>query len=139
MHFNAKGTRGSLTVKIGNVILPVVKNMKFLGVYIDENLNWNEHTKHLQLKLKSRSCLLNKGKYLLSAHAKKMVYFAQIHSNSLYGILMWGNMIQNFDLSKLQKIQNCCVQTIHPNLGVERDLQKSRNTNHQEDGETRKL
>ena len=39
MHFNAKGTRGSLTVKIGNVILPVVKNTKFLGVYIDENLN----------------------------------------------------------------------------------------------------
>ena len=62
MHFNAKGTRGSLTVKIGNAVLLVVKNTKFLGVYIDENFNWNEHAKHLQLKLKSRSCLLNKGK-----------------------------------------------------------------------------
>ena len=83
MHFNAKGIREALNVKIGNTILPVVKNTKFLGMYIDENLNWNEHAKHLQLKLKSRSCLLNKGKYLLSAHAKKMVFFAQIHSNLL--------------------------------------------------------
>ena len=82
--------------------------------------------------------MLNKGKYLLSTHAKKMVYFAQIHNNLLYGILMWGNMIQKSDLSKLQKLQNRCVQTIHPNLAIE-DLQKSRNINHQEDGETRKL
>ena len=120
MHFNAKGTREALNVKIGNTILPVVKNTKFLGVYIDENLNWNEHAKHPQLKLKSRSCLQNKGKYLLSAHAKKMVYFAQIHSILLYGILMWGNMIQKSDLSKLQKLQNRCVQTIHPNMQIEK-------------------
>ena len=124
MHFSAKGTREALNVKIGNMILPVVKNTKFLGVYIDKNLNWNEHAKHLQLKLKSRSCLLNKGKYLLSTHAKKMVYFAQIHSNLLYGILMSGNMIQKSDLSKLQKLQNRCVQTIHPNMSVE-DIYKN--------------
>ena len=115
MHFNAKGTREPLNVEIGNTILPVVKNTKFLGVYIDENLSWNEHAKHLQLKLKLRSCLLSKGKYLLSAHAKKMVYFVQIHSNLLYGILMWGNMTQKSDLGKLQKLQNHCVQTINDN------------------------
>ena len=124
MHFNAKRTREALNVKIGNTILPVVKNTKFLGVYIDKNLNWNEHTKHLQLKLKSRSCLLNKGKYFLSAHAKKMVYFAQIHSNLLYSILMWGYMIQKSDLSKLQKLQNRSMQTIHPNMSVE-DIYKN--------------
>ena len=60
MHFNAKGTREAINVKIGNTILPVVKNTKFLGVYIDENLNCNEHAKHLQLKLKSRSCLVTR-------------------------------------------------------------------------------
>ena len=87
MHFNAKDTCEPLKVKIGNIELPVVKNTKFLGVYIDENLNWTEHTKCLQLKLKSRSCLLSKGKHLLSVHAKKMVYFAQIHSNLLYNML----------------------------------------------------
>ena len=119
MHFNAKGTRKPLNVKIGSTRLPVVKNTKFLGVYIDEKLNWNEHTKYLQLKLKSRSCLLNKGKYLLSAHAKKMVYFAQIHSNLLYSILMWGNMTQRSDLCKLQKLQNRCMQIMHPNMPIE--------------------
>ena len=93
MHFNAKRSSENLHVQIGNTTLPVVKSTKFLGVYIDEKLNWTEHAKQLQLKLKSRYCLLNKGKYLLSTHAKKMVYFVQIYSNLLYGILMWGNMI----------------------------------------------
>ena len=118
MHFNSKEIKEPLNVKIGGIRLLVVKNTKFLGVYIDKNLNWNEHTKHLQLKLKARSCLLGRGKNLLSSHAKKMVYFAQIHSNSLYGILMWGNMIQKSDLNKLQKLQNRCVQYIHLNMPI---------------------
>ena len=47
-----------------------------------------------------------------------MVYFVQIHSNLWYGILMWGNMIQQSDLIRLQKIQNRCVQSIQPNMQV---------------------
>ena len=125
MLFNARGSRDCLNVKIGKVNLPVVKSTKFLGVYIDENQNWNEHVKHLQLKLKTRFCLLCKGKHPLSPHAKKIVYFTQIHSNLLYGILMWGNMAQRSDLNKLQRLQNHCIQTINPSMpleGIYKDL-----------------
>ena len=54
MCFNvyARGNRHDMEIKIGGVILPMVRHMKFLGVYLDDNLNWNEHIKQLQLKLK---------------------------------------------------------------------------------------
>ena len=119
MHFNSKDKKESISVCIGGKLLPVVKSTKFLGVFIDENLKWTTHIKNLLLKLKAKSCLFSKGKYLLNSHAKKMVYFAQVHSNLLYGILMWGNMIQKSDLRKLQKIQDSCVQMIHPHSALE--------------------
>ena len=48
-----------------------------------------------------------------------MVYFAQIHSNLLFCILMWDNMTQRSDLNKLQKLQNHCVQIINPSTPLE--------------------
>ena len=121
MCFNvyARGNRHDMEIKIGGVILPMVRHMKFLGVYLDDNLNWNEHIKQLQLKLKSRFCLLNKGKHLLSVHAKRTLYYAQIHSNLLYGILMWGNMAPKADLTKLRKLQDRCVNTIDLHSNIE--------------------
>ena len=120
MQFNANGPSENLNIKIGTVTLPVVRSTKFLGVFLDEKLTWTEHVRHLQLKLKTRFCLLRKGKNVLSPHAKKILYFAQIHSNLLYGLLMWGNMASRSELMKLQKLQNRCVQTILPNMNVEK-------------------
>ena len=73
MRFNNKNRKhqDNMDIKIGGIILPVVRQTKFLGVYLDDRLNWNVHIKGLQLKLKSRLYLLKKGKHLLSVHAKK--------------------------------------------------------------------
>ena len=124
MHFKSKGINVPLNIILGATLLPRVKETKFLGVFIDENLTWNKHTKQLQLKLRLKLCLLRKGRYLLSAHAKKTMYYAQIHSNLMYGILMWGNMAHKADLEKLQKIQNCCVQTINPKMPIDSIYEK---------------
>ena len=35
--------------------LPIVKETKFLGVWIDDNLNWQRHTSVLLSKLKKKS------------------------------------------------------------------------------------
>ena len=119
MQFNTNRPSDNLNIKIGTVTLLVVKSTKFLGVYLDDKLAWNEHVKHLQLKLKTRFCLLRKGKNLLSPHAKRIIYFAQVHSNILYGLLMWGNMASKSEITKLQKLQNRCVQTIIHNMHLE--------------------
>ena len=98
-----------LNVCIGNETIPQLKSTKFLGLWIDETLNWRDHTTKLILKLNSNVNLLKTGKYHLTPQALKVVYFAQIHSNLTYGIGIWVSLIPKETLTKLQKIQNTCL------------------------------
>ena len=56
--------------------------------------------------------MLCKGKNLLTIHAKKTLYYAQIQSNLTYGLLIWGNMIRSSEKLKLESLQNKCVKLI---------------------------
>ena len=58
--------------------------------------------------------MLKRSKNLLTVHARKTLYFAQVHSILSYGIIIWGNMIPQVQLSKLQKLQDLSVQLIEP-------------------------
>ena len=98
-----------LQIMLGHENIPQVRSTKFLGMWIDESLNWNEHVTKVILKLKSRVNLLKMGRNLLSKHALKVLYFAQIHSVMTYGIVMWGSLATQANLNKLQKIQNTCI------------------------------
>ena len=105
-------TTTDLQIRLGNELIPQVKSTKFLGMWIDESLTWNEHITKVILKLKSRLNLLKMGKHLLSKHALRVLYFAQLHSVMTYGIVMWGSLASQANLNKLQKIQNTCVRII---------------------------
>ena len=101
-----------LNISLGTENIPQCKSTKFLGMWIDESLNWNEHVTKIILKLKSRLNLLKVGKNLLSQHALRVMYFAQLHSVMTYGIVMWGGLTSQCNLNKIQKIQNACVRII---------------------------
>ena len=120
------GRTESLDVKLGKEKIPQVKSTKFLGMWIDDALTWNEHVTKTILKLKSRLNLLQVGKNFLSKHALKVLYFAQLHSVLAYGIVMWGSLTSQGNLNKLQKIQNACVRIID---GQKRTTEKSSFTN----------
>ena len=38
---------------------PIVKSYKYLGIWIDENLNFQEHIKHIEKKIKKSMKMLN--------------------------------------------------------------------------------
>ena len=101
-----------LNIRLGNERIPQSRFTKFLGLWIDEKLNWQEHTTRLLIKLKSNVNLLKTGRNFLSQHALRVVYFAQIHSNLSYGIGIWGSLMPKQMLTKLQSIQNICLEII---------------------------
>ena len=101
-----------LQISLGNEQIPQVKSTKFLGMWIDESLNWNEHVTKVVLKLKSRVNLLKMSQHFLGKHALKVLYYVQLHSVLAYGIVMWGSLASQANLNKLQKIQNTCIRII---------------------------
>ena len=100
----------NLNVSLGGIKIPQVACTKFLGMWINQSLSWNEHVNKTVLRLKSRANLLNIGKKFLTTHALRVLYFAQIHSVLTYGIVMWGSLLSQANLNKLQRDSKCLCE-----------------------------
>ena len=119
MIFNPKPNKPTdTTIYFENKALPRVNNTKFLGIWLDDQLNWKCHLTHLQLKLKSNLSLLKRSKHVLIPTTKTILYYAQIYSHLNYGILCWGSMINQSERKSIKKIQNQCVSLIDPKLSI---------------------
>ena len=85
--FNPTGHKKVLIeLELGDIKLKSADAPKFLGVWIDNSLNWNEHLKQLTVKLKKNLGLLQNSKKFLPKHGMKMLYYAQFYSHLSYGI-----------------------------------------------------
>ena len=106
--------KGSNNVKIvlNSIEILILESAKFLGTWVDHNLNWKTHVDKLALQINSRNSLLKRGKQILGQHALRVLYYAQIHSIIQYSIVIWGNMISKSQIKKLQKLQNASVRQI---------------------------
>ena len=95
----------SMKLELDNISIPVASRTKFLGIWIDSKLKWNEHVNQLILKLKRNQHLLKKGKNMLNMHAKKIVYFSHIQSHVTYCLSIWGNLLNRSQLDRIRKEQ----------------------------------
>ena len=59
--------------------------------------------------------MLRLGKKLLTTQAKEVLYFAQIYSHLSYGVITWGNMINQSQIKKLEILQKKCFDLIMSN------------------------
>ena len=54
-------------IKLGNQQILQVRNTKFLGIYIDDGLEWGDHINHITKKIAIRADVLQAVKrYLIS-------------------------------------------------------------------------
>ena len=123
--FSRQACMKDLHIKINEEIIPQVESTKFLGMWIDRSLCWKEHVSRLVLKLTRNTHLLRMGKYMLSPHVQKILYHAQISSNLLYGLSVWGSMTCKQDRNKLQKLQLTCVSLINDHKTTPQNYQDS--------------
>jgi hypothetical protein len=94
---------------------------KFLGVYINENMKWNSHIKHLSSKLSTSYYKINALRGITSQYILRNMYFAHFHVHLKYGLTMWGNDPESKGIFKLQKkiiriISNVCQNASCRNL-----------------------
>lgn len=75
---------------IDNSLLSSVKQLKFLGVILDENLNWSAHCSSIVKKLNSACFAIRTIFYLTNVQTAKLVYHSHFESHIRYGIAFWG-------------------------------------------------
>ena len=103
-----------IVINIGNQTIKNTTGTKFLGLWIDEHLNWNTHIQKLHLKLTRNTNLLKLNQNMMPTMTKKLIYHSHIGSHLQYGLLLWGNNATEDQLVKLQKIQTKCLKYILP-------------------------
>ncbi len=88
------------------------QHVKFLGMELDEYMEWFFHYKSLNSKLSRAIYTLNKVKHVLPLHCMRMLYYSLFHSHLSYGILMWGSSMLEKYQKKLQRKQKQIVRIV---------------------------
>ena len=99
---NHSKNQGQQNVFINNSI-EEVNNTTFLGLELDNNINWKNHVAKILPKL-SRACYVIRTMYPISSlKTLRMIYFAYFHSILEYGIIFWGNSTESKKIFLVQK------------------------------------
>ena len=85
----------NLTVSYNNIDLQVTSGDKILGVYIDKNLQWNNHYQAVCKKVSTNLWLLSKICNFLSRDHRLMYYKAYIQPHLNNCNIIWGNSSNN--------------------------------------------
>jgi len=97
-------------VQIGGVELDLVKSTVFLGITIDDKLQWGPHIEKLSGRLSSAAYAVKKIRMLTDVETARMVYFSYFHSIMFYGILLWGS---SADLNTIFVLQKRAIRAIY--------------------------
>jgi hypothetical protein len=75
--------------------------IKYLGVYIDKFISWDQQINHVKNKIAKNTGIINKLRNYLDIKMLKQLYSALVSPYINYGLISWGNTYT----SKLQKIR----------------------------------
>lgn len=87
------------------------KNIKYLGIEIDENLRWDSHINSITKKLTKLMYYFRNIRNILSKNDLYKVYYALCQSRIEYGIIGWGTA-SNIHIKKLAKTQKAIIKII---------------------------
>ncbi len=107
-HFNAFEP---LNVSIDGQLLERVECTKFLGVFIDEKLNWKKHIDHVASKISKGLCALGRVRNIVPTKSLLMLYYALIYPYLTYCNIVWGSAYAS-TLTKLVSLQNRAIRLI---------------------------
>ena len=95
-------------------ILEQTNSFKYLGLHIDENLNWNIHVNNLCKYLRKMCYYFYYVRNFLDIKTCLKVYHALVGSHINYGIHIWGATYQRH-LKPAQKLQTIIIKNIFKN------------------------
>ena len=100
-----------LLLTLNNEKLTVVSSDKILGIHIDNNLTWTDHTNAVAKKIASNLWLLSRIKEYLSTDQRIQFYKAYIQPHIDYCNSVWGGTSQR-NLDRIYRLQKRACKII---------------------------
>ena len=91
-----------------------VSEIKFLGVIIDDKLNWSAHIQHLIKKLRSAAAMLSRVRHWVPVEHYLKLYHALFVSHLTYGISVWGG-VPDSKIDAIFTVQKHCIRILFGN------------------------
>lgn len=110
IHFNSSGVN-ELHVNTNEFSVKSKSAGKFLGLFLDRDLNWGQHIDYVCKKLSSNLFLLRRMSSYLSSDELKIIYFGTIYPYLSYGIVVWGGTFTTY-LNRIFILQKHSLRTI---------------------------
>ncbi|XP_062868152.1 phospholipid-transporting ATPase IC [Trichomycterus rosablanca] len=105
-------------VSINGVSVDTVEDYKYLGVYIDNKLDWSKNTETLYRKGQSRLYFLRRLRsFNICRTMLKIFYESVVASAILYAVACWGSRLKVADANRLNKL----IRKASDVVGVELD------------------
>ena len=112
----ADETDKSRSIFINGTCIHKVTSTKFLGIIIDDKLNWKPHLKYLTNKLRSITGAICRIRKSVPADLYLKIYKALFESHLTYGITVWGVALKDQPDDKLFIIQKHCIRVLFGDL-----------------------
>ena len=87
------------------------KSFKFVGIHVDEDLDWSHHVRHIANKIRKIKFSLSRLNNFMPKLQKGMVYNALFKPHIEYGIEVWGGAKPSI-LKPLKIMQNQCLRFV---------------------------
>ncbi len=109
--FSLKPSTDPVNIEINGTRINRELSTKFLGVYIDQTLNWGEHCKKCKMKLSSSLHVLNSFRNLFPTELLLKLYYSFFYHHITYGILLWGSAAK-CHLNSIETMQKKAIRCI---------------------------
>eukprot|EP00794_Sanderia_malayensis_P001607 gene1607-1778_t len=107
-----KATDSKITVKADEEGIEIKKQLKLLGVIIDDQMNFGEHIREISRKASQRLGGLNQFRNIISTASKLTIYKTSIMPYVTYCSTVW-HFAKSSDLRKVERIQEKAMKIIY--------------------------
>ena len=110
--FQKDPTPKTVTLNVDGTEIQSLKEVKFLGMWLDTQLNWSNHIEKLIIKISRNSNLIKYNKNTMPQDTKLLIYHSHVLSHIQYGLILWGNNASSTQINRIQRIMNRCERFI---------------------------
>ena len=105
MLFTTRTRPENISILVKGQLIHEIKENKFLGVILDNDLKWNSHIQYISKKISKSVSILKMLKFTFPSNVLKSIYFSLIYPYYIYCNLVWGSAVSTHTdiLVKLQK------------------------------------